>query len=65
MQKLSLFRLMPVSIGFIMLAADFCTSEVQLFIDKVDLLDACIALRVVGAVLVDFLRRWSKICTIL
>jgi hypothetical protein len=31
---------------------------------KVDWLDACIALRVVGAVLVVFLRRWRKICTI-
>ncbi len=30
------------------------------------MLDACIALRVgVGAVLVVFLRRWRKICTIL
>ncbi len=32
---------------------------------KVDWLYACIALRVVGAVLVVFLRRWRKICTIL
>ncbi len=32
---------------------------------KVDWLAACIALRVVGAVLVVFLRRWRKICTIL
>jgi hypothetical protein len=32
---------------------------------KVDCLAACIALRVVGAVLVVFLRRWRKICTIL
>ncbi len=32
---------------------------------KVDWLDAGIALRVVGAVLVVFLRRWRKICTIL
>ncbi len=32
---------------------------------KVDWLAACIALRVVGAVLVVLPRRWSKICTIL
>ncbi len=32
---------------------------------KVDWLDACIALRVVGAVLVIFLQYWHKICTIL
>jgi hypothetical protein len=32
---------------------------------KVDWLDACIVLRVVGAVLVVFPRRWRKICTIL
>ncbi len=32
---------------------------------KVDWLDACIAPRVVGAVLVVFLWRWRKICTIL
>jgi hypothetical protein len=32
---------------------------------KVDWLAACIALRVVGAVLVVFRRRWRKICTIL
>jgi hypothetical protein len=31
---------------------------------KVDWLDACIALRVVGAVLVFFLQLWRKICTI-
>ncbi len=36
--------------------------KVDLFI-KVDLLDACIALRVVGAILVVFLRRWRKIST--
>jgi hypothetical protein len=36
-------------------------------IEKVDWLAACIALRVVGggAVMVVFLRRWRKICTIL
>ncbi len=32
---------------------------------KVDWLDACIARRVVGAVLVVFLRHWRKICTII
>ncbi len=32
---------------------------------KVDWLAACIALRVVGALLVVFLRHWRKICTIL
>jgi hypothetical protein len=31
---------------------------------KVDWLAACIALKVVGAALVVFLRRWRKICTI-
>ncbi len=31
---------------------------------KVDWLNACIALRVVGAILVVFLRRLRKICTI-
>jgi hypothetical protein len=31
---------------------------------KVDLLAACIALKVVGAVLVVILRSWRKICTI-
>ncbi len=38
------------------------TSGVQMFIDKVDWVTAWCALRVVGAVLVVFLRR--KICTI-
>jgi hypothetical protein len=33
-----------------------------LFIDKSEWLDACIALRMVGAVLVVFLRRWRKNC---
>jgi hypothetical protein len=32
---------------------------------NVDWLAACISLRVVGAVLVVFLWRWCKICTIL
>ncbi len=32
---------------------------------KVDWLATCIALKVGGAVLVVFLRRWRKICTIL
>ncbi len=32
---------------------------------KVDWLDACIALRVDGDVLVAFLLRWRNICTIL
>jgi hypothetical protein len=32
---------------------------------KVDRLAACIAPRVVGALMVVFLRRWRKICTIL
>ncbi len=32
---------------------------------EVDWPAACIALRVVGAVLVVFLQRWRKICTIL
>ncbi len=32
---------------------------------KLDWLAACIALRVVGAALIVFFRRWRKICTIL
>ncbi len=32
---------------------------------KVDWVASCIALRVVGAVLVIFLRRWFTICTVL
>jgi hypothetical protein len=31
---------------------------------KTDWFDACIALRVIDALLVVFLRRWRKICTI-
>jgi hypothetical protein len=32
---------------------------------KVDWLGACIALRLVGAVFVIFLRRWRTVCTVL
>jgi hypothetical protein len=32
---------------------------------KVDWLDACVAKRVVGSVLVILFRRWRKFCTIL
>jgi hypothetical protein len=63
-------RLIRVCVGLIMLAAYFCHSRLPqvkyncAFI-KVNWLAACIALRVVGVVLVVFLRRWRKICTIL
>jgi hypothetical protein len=57
---------MPVCDALIMLAAYFCYSflsqvEYNCSIIKVYWLDACIALRVIGAVLVVFLRRWRKI----
>ncbi len=57
-QKEYFSRLMWVYVGLILLAAYFCHS----FLSQVEF---CIALRVVGAVLVVFLRRWRKICTIL
>ncbi len=52
-----------------MLAAYFCHSglskvDYNCVLIKVDWFDACIALTVDGAVLVVFLRRWRKICTI-
>ncbi len=50
---------MPVCVGLIMIAAYLCA------LIKVDWLAAYIALRVVGAVLVAFLRRWHTVCTIL
>jgi hypothetical protein len=61
-------RLMQVYVGI--LAAYFCHSrqsqvEYNCSLIKVDWLAACIALRVVGAVLVVYLRHWRKICTIL
>jgi hypothetical protein len=37
--------------------------EYNCLLIEVDWLAACIALRVVGAALVVFLRRWRKICT--
>ncbi len=60
-------------VGLIMLVAYICHSSTVITIGvygscsliKVDWLAACIALTVVGAVLVVFLRRWRKICTIL
>ncbi len=69
-QKVYLLRLMPVCVGLIILAAYFCNScwsqvEFYCIMIKVDWLDACIALRVVGAVLVVFLQRWRKLWTIL
>ncbi len=56
-------------VGFIMIAAYFCHSsklqvEYNRSLIKVEWLAACITLRVVGAVLVVFFRRWRKICTI-
>jgi hypothetical protein len=68
--KMNFSRLMLVYGGLIMLAAYFCHSplsqvEYNSALIKVDWLAACIALRVVGVVLVVFLRRWRKICTIL
>jgi hypothetical protein len=71
MQKVYLLRLMPCSLRWlIMLAAYFCIScksqvEYNCSLIKVDWLDACIVLGVVGAVLDVFLCRWCKICTIL
>jgi hypothetical protein len=58
MQKVYLLRLMPVCVGLIMLAAYFCHSccsqvEYNCSLIKVDWIDACIVLRVVGAVLVS------------
>jgi hypothetical protein len=55
MQKVYLLRLMPVCFGLIMLAAYFCHSCYS-YVEY----NACIALRVIGAVLVVFLRRWRK-----
>ncbi len=56
---------MRVHVGLIMLAANFCHSikpQVDYYCSliKVDWLAACIALRVVGAVLVVFLGRGVK-----
>jgi hypothetical protein len=56
---------MQVSVGLIMLSAYFWHSrssqvEYNCSLIKEDWLDACIALRVVGAVLVIFLQRWRK-----
>jgi hypothetical protein len=70
LQKVYFSQLMQVYVGLIMLAAyfcHFCLSQVEYncVLIKGDWLAACIALRVVGAVLVVFLRRWRKICTIL
>jgi hypothetical protein len=63
-------RLMQVYVGLTMLAAYFFIPanhqvEFNCAMRKVDWLAACIALGVVGAVLVVFLRCWRKICTIL
>ncbi len=68
LQKMYFSRLMRVYIGLIIVGCLFLsflllTSEVQLCIDKSRLACCLFALRVVGAVLVVFLRR--KICTIL
>jgi hypothetical protein len=52
-----------------MLAAYFCHScesqvEHNCSLKKVDWLDSCLAITVVGVVLVVFLQHWRKICTI-
>ncbi len=70
MPKVYFSKLMLGYVGLIMLAAYFCHSfysqvEYNCVLIKVDWLAACIALRVVGAVLVVFLRRWPKVGTIL
>jgi hypothetical protein len=64
MQKIYLLQFMPVCVGLIMFAAYFyhsCYSQVKYncLLIKVDWLDACIALRVVGvgSVLVVFIWR--------
>jgi hypothetical protein len=54
MQKVYLLQLMTVCVGLRMLASHFCHScqlqvEYNSSLTKVDWLDACIALRVVGA----------------
>jgi hypothetical protein len=66
MQKVYFLRLMPVCFGLIIVAVNFCRSyltqmEYNCSLIKVDWLDACIALREVGAVSFVFLRRWRKI----
>jgi hypothetical protein len=69
MQKVYLLLLMPVCVGSVILAAYFCHPclsqlEYNWSLIKVGWLDACIALRVDGAILVVLLRRWRKIYTI-
>ncbi len=65
-QKVYFFRLMRVYVGLIVLAvyfvipADHKWSIINCSLIKMDWLAACIALRVVGAVLIVFLRRWGK-----
>jgi hypothetical protein len=62
---------MQVYFGFQILAVYFVIpanhhwSTYNCALIKVDWLAACIALRVVDAVLVDFFWRWREICTIL
>ncbi len=61
---------MQVYVGLIMLAAyirrtHLSKVEYNCSMKEVDWLAAGVALRVVGAVLVVFLQRWRKICTIL
>jgi hypothetical protein len=62
-------RLMPVYVGLIMLSAYFVffpQVEYNCALICKSVLACClyyIALRVVGAILVVFLRRWHKICT--
>ncbi len=69
MQKVYFLRLMSVCDGVLVLTAYFVIPadhkwSINLLIE-VDCRGFCIALRMVGAVLVVFLRRWRKICTIL
>jgi hypothetical protein len=70
LQKVYFSRLIRVYIGLVTVSClflSFCQSQVEYncVLTKVDWLAACIALSVVGAVLVVFLRLWRKICTIL
>ncbi len=58
-------RLCTFNVSCLFLSFSLIISGVKLILIKVDWLAACIALRVVGAVLVVFLLRWRKIYTIL
>ncbi len=69
MQKVHLLRSVAVYVGLIILAAYFCQSclshlEYNCSLIAVDWLDACTALRVVGAVLVCINREKYTFCDI-